>query len=75
MDADIFGGMTNRDIFDYIRKNLDFDQVILENLQKDGNGGWVHCAYVNENENRKDVLTMENRNGLTVYRKFVEDDI
>ena len=71
IDADIFGGMTNKEMFDYIRKNLEFDQLILEGLQDDGNGQWVHVSY-NEGNNRKQVLTMKNRGGLITYSKFEE---
>lgn len=41
----------NKKLFDYIRKNMNFDQVILEKK-----GEWVHVSYVNEFANRKQVL-------------------
>jgi hypothetical protein len=49
---DISGGSKaeNKKIFDYICKNLDFDQVILE-----FGGVWVHISLKKE-KNRKQVL-------------------
>jgi zinc D-Ala-D-Ala carboxypeptidase len=36
-------GIDNKDLFDWIRNNLEFDQLILE-FYKDGepNSGWIH---------------------------------
>jgi zinc D-Ala-D-Ala carboxypeptidase len=47
---------------EYIRDNLDFDQLILEPRD---NGGWVHVSYRHGN-NRKQVLTNV---GNGVYQK------
>jgi len=44
VDADIFGEITNKMIFDYVRNNLSFDQLIWEygdNLKP----AWVHVSY------------------------------
>ena len=71
LDADIYCGITNKQIFDYIRLNLDFDQLILENVSIDGTGGWVHVSY-NEGKNRKEVLTMKIVNGEKKYEKYNE---
>lgn len=47
-------GVANGDIVQFIRDNLDYDQLIAERLRKDdGSAGWVHCSYVaghNRNE-------------------------
>ena len=39
-------GVDNKDLFDWIHDNLEFDQLILE-FYKPGipNSGWVHCSY------------------------------
>jgi len=65
IDADIynFGGVTNKEIFDYIRLNLDFDQLINE-----FNYSWVHVSY-SEN-NRGQVLKAYKENGKTKYGKI-----
>ena len=52
IDADRYGGMTNAEIFNYIKDNLDFDQLIWEygtNEEPD----WVHVSYVTHRANRK----------------------
>lgn len=54
MDADVFGKITNSEIFHYIRKNLEFDQLIWE-FGTNYNPDWVHVSYDKEN-NRKQVL-------------------
>ena len=30
IDADIYGGITNKQIFDFVKDNLEFDQLIWE---------------------------------------------
>lgn len=54
LDADIHGLVTNRQIFEYINKNLDFDQLIWE-FGNEYNPDWVHVSYKTEG-NRKQVL-------------------
>ena len=55
IDADIFGGVTNKEIFDYIKENLEFDQLLWEG----GPLGWVHVSLKPFN-NRKSVGTIPN---------------
>ena len=45
------GKVTNKMIFDYIKENLDFDQLINE-----FNYSWVHVSYVSKEKNRKQIL-------------------
>lgn len=66
IDADIYNNASNEIIFDYIRKNLDFDQLIAEGLQN-GKIEWVHCSYVHPEKNRKEVLLMYKEEGTTKY--------
>ena len=49
------GKLTNKMIFDYIKNNLDFDQLIWEFGNKD-NPAWVHVSYVSKEKNRKQIL-------------------
>ena len=64
-DIEIYG-ISNYDLAKYIQDNLNFDQLILECWDgTDPNSGWVHVSYVNENANRKDVLTYNKENGYT----------
>jgi zinc D-Ala-D-Ala carboxypeptidase len=49
------GKLTNQMIFDYVKENLDFDQLIHE-YGTDANPAWVHVSYVSKDKNRKQVL-------------------
>ena len=51
LDADVFGGCTNGEIFQYILNNLTFDQLIWEFGDQD-NPDWVHVSYVRDGLNR-----------------------
>ena len=56
IDADIFNnGTSNREIYLWIIKNLDFDQLIWE-YGDDQNPAWVHVSYVSRSRNRKQIL-------------------
>jgi zinc D-Ala-D-Ala carboxypeptidase len=70
LDAEFSGGMLNKDIFDYIKDNLDFDQLILEDVRANGSIGWVHVSYVSPEKNRKEVLTMVMKNGKKIYEQY-----
>lgn len=48
------GKVTNKMIFDYIKENLDFDQLINE-----FNFSWVHVSYVSKEKNRKQILVIK----------------
>lgn len=61
-------GFTNKDIFDYIKKNLEFDQMIWE-FGTDKNPDWVHVSY-NKGKNRKQVLKAIKKDGKTVYINY-----
>jgi len=58
---------SNKAIFDYIRENLEFDQVISEFPDENGNPTWVHVSY-SKTRNRKEVLRSVEENGKTVYK-------
>jgi len=65
IDADIFGGITNSEIFNYIKDNLEFNQLIWE-FGNSSNPDWVHVSYVKGN-NKKQILKAVKRNGKTIY--------
>lgn len=49
----------NFKLFDYIRLNLEFDQLIAEDIDNLGNIGWIHVSYVEgEGTNRKQCKVM-----------------
>jgi hypothetical protein len=58
---DVGTGVTNKEIFEYIKNNLEFDQLINE-----FNYSWVHVGY-RLGENRNQVLDAVKEKGKTVY--------
>lgn len=52
------GDVTNKEIFDFIKANLDFDQLIWE-FGNEANPAWVHVSYVSKEKNRKQILTVK----------------
>jgi hypothetical protein len=63
---DVYGHKTNKEMFQWIRDNLDFDQLIYEFGSED-NPDWVHVSYVSEDKNRNRVLKAVRDNGKTKY--------
>jgi zinc D-Ala-D-Ala carboxypeptidase len=55
IDCDTFGHGTNQEVFNYIRVNLDYDQVIGEYPDAKGKWSWVHVS-LKKSGNRKQVL-------------------
>lgn len=66
IDADIMGGLTNAEIFNYIRENLEFDQLIWE-FGTDSSPDWVHVSYKAKGDNRKRVLRARKDNKGVYY--------
>ena len=66
LDADVYGVITNADIFHYIEDSLNFDQLIWE-FGTDDNPDWVHVSYKREGENRGQILKAVRNNGRTSY--------
>ena len=66
VDADVFGGTTNADIFNYLREHTDFDQLIWE-FGTNENPAWVHVSY-NKGKNRGEVLMAYKDKGRTRYK-------
>lgn len=64
---DTFGHKTNAEMFNYIKDNLSFDQLIWE-FGSDNNPDWIHVSYVSKDENRSRVMRAEKINGKTKYR-------
>ena len=55
IDIDATNGITNKQLFDYIQDNLEFDQLIWE-FGTDKEPDWVHVSYTANRTNRKQVL-------------------
>jgi zinc D-Ala-D-Ala carboxypeptidase len=66
IDIDMDGsGISNSDVFKYIKDNLVFDQLIWE-FGGDNNPDWVHVSY-NDGKNRKQVLKAQKIKGKATY--------
>ena len=64
---DTFGRCTNAEMFEFVKNNLDFDQIIWE-FGNDKNPDWVHVSYVSPDQNRKRCLKAFKENGKTNYK-------
>jgi hypothetical protein len=72
IDIDMDGtpnGVTNRMVFDYIKDNLEWDQLIYEFGDKE-NPDWVHVSYESSGKQRKQILRATRSNGKTVYSNY-----
>jgi hypothetical protein len=72
IDIDMDGtpnGVTNRMVFDYIKDNLEFDQLIYEFGDKQ-NPDWVHVSYESSGKQRKQILRAVRTNGKTSYLPY-----
>ena len=66
---DTFGRATNAEMFEFIKDNLSFDQLIWEFGTND-NPDWIHISYVSEEENRNIMLEAYKNKGRTAYKKI-----
>jgi hypothetical protein len=72
IDVDMDGtpnGVTNRMVFDYIKDNLEFDQLIFE-FGDANNPDWVHVSYETTGKQRKQILRASRVNGKTTYAPY-----
>jgi len=63
---DTYGHASNKEMFNWIKANLDYDQMIWE-FGTDENPDWVHVSYVNPEVNRKRCLKAYREDGKTKY--------
>jgi hypothetical protein len=66
IDADVFGGATNKEVFDWIRKNCTFDQIISE-FGTPEKPDWIHVSLKRSGKNRMQVLRAIKEGGKTRY--------
>lgn len=69
IDIDMDGssnGITNKMVFDFIKDNLQFDQLIWE-MGTDSNPDWVHVSYESSGKQRKQILKAVKKGGATSY--------
>jgi hypothetical protein len=69
LDAEKYGGTTNKAIFDYIKDNLEWDQLIWEG-NSDVEPDWVHVSYSYKHPLRKEILRAKFAKGKTTYEPY-----
>ena len=72
IDIDMDGsanGVTNKMVFDFIKDNLNFDQLISEFGTKDA-PDWVHVSWETTGKQRKEVLRAVKKSGITKYQIY-----
>lgn len=70
IDNDAYPGLpSNKEIFDYIKDHLEFDQLLSEFPDNEGNPNWCHVSF-SKGKNRKQVLVSSKLNGQTIYGKI-----
>jgi zinc D-Ala-D-Ala carboxypeptidase len=64
-------GTDNAELADWINKNLDYDQLILEfYTPSEPNSGWIHCSYTTD-QPRKQFLHAYKSEGKTKYKPII----
>lgn len=72
IDIDMDGttnGVTNKMVFEYIKANLNFDQMIWEFGTKDA-PDWVHVSFESTGKQRKQILRAVKVGGKTTYQPY-----
>ena len=72
IDIDMDGsadGITNKMVFDYIKENLQFDQLIWE-FGTSSNPDWVHVSYESSGRQRNQILKAVKKAGATSYLPY-----
>ena len=72
IDIDMDGsanGVTNKMVFNYIKDNLEFDQLIWE-FGTNENPDWVHVSYESTGKQRKQILKATRVDGKPHYSPY-----
>lgn len=69
IDIDVYGNLTNADVFSYLREHTNFDQLIWE-FGNEKQPDWVHCSYKRLGRNRGEVLRAVRVNGKVRYEIY-----
>jgi len=73
IDIDMDGSaneITNKQVFEYIKQHLNFDQLIWEFGTND-NPDWIHVSYRTKGKQRKEVLRAVKQGSKTKYIPYV----
>ena len=70
IDMDYKNSVSNAEVFNYIKDNLDFDQLIWE-FGTDKNPNWVHVSYNTKGPQRNQILVAyKNDKRKTKYKLY-----
>lgn len=69
IDCPSYSGLSNREVFEYIKEHLTFDQLIWE-FGDDQDPAWVHVSYKKEGRNRYESLVAYKQEGKTRYKQW-----
>ena len=69
LDADVYGGIENMDIFLFVLRELPFWKLIYEHGD-DENPDWVHISYKQGYNHMKTVLRATSEDGEVIYKPF-----
>lgn len=58
-----------KELFEWIRRNVEFDQLIWE-YGTDTSPDWIHISYTEQRPNRQEVLRVRRINGETTWRRI-----
>lgn len=73
IDVQATGGVTNAELFHYLRTNkIDYDQIIAEFPVK-GEPAWVHISYTKKRHNRNQPLIALKKDGKTIYLPYQQN--
>ena len=63
-------GISNHDVFKWIKHNLDYDQLILEfwKGEHEPNSGWIHVSYVGKKNRKESLRAFRDQEGKVKYR-------
>ena len=70
LDAQVYGGFTNRELFMYIKDHLVFDQLIGEFPDNVGEFAWVHVSYKADGNGGEVLIAYKDDNNRTKYAKW-----
>ena len=65
IDLTTLGEKTNGELFEYIKDNLEFDQMIWEFGKE--NPKWIHVSYVSKKANRNRILKAKYKGSQVTY--------
>ena len=66
IDLSTLGEKTNGELFNWIRENVSFDQLIWE-FGTDESPKWIHVSWVNKKSNRNRILRAKYKGSFVTY--------